>query len=125
MTDGFVVVDGPAADLNGPGSLVHGTGLPTLGTGLMIAEALRLLAEDLLDGPLDHGPAHVDGQGLDGVEVEVEPRPLVAVSAAGDDFSPPLRQVAERRQIVGLSPGERHGESILELGEREKMGKSP
>ena len=90
----------------------------------MIAEALELEAEDFLDGALDDGPTHVDGQGLEGVEVEVEPRSFLPVSAPGDDFPPSVSQVAKRGRIVGLTPGERHGVFVLELGERRKLGKS-
>jgi hypothetical protein len=90
----------------------------------MIAEEFQLGPEGFLKGPLDHGLADLDGEGLEGVEVAVEPGAVGAEGAAGDDFSPAIGQVAEFGQIVGLSLGERHGESILELGEREKMGKS-
>ncbi len=90
----------------------------------MIAEALELDAEDFLDGALDDGLADVDGQGLDGVEVEIEPRSLLPVSAPGDDFPPPMGHVTEFGQIVGLSLGERHGEFVLELAERGELEKS-
>ncbi|HMB03901.1 MAG TPA: hypothetical protein VKP69_09210 [Isosphaeraceae bacterium] len=90
----------------------------------MIAKALELDAEDFLDGPLDDGLAHVDGQGFDGIEAEIKPRPLVTVSAPGDDCPPPIGHVAELGQIVGLTLGERHGEFVLELEERGKLEKS-
>ena len=45
--------------------------------------------------PSDDGLPHIDGQGLDGVEVEVEPWPFVAVSTPGDNFSPAVSQVAK------------------------------
>ncbi|MBV8608683.1 MAG: hypothetical protein JO034_14635 [Singulisphaera sp.] len=90
----------------------------------MIAEALELDPEDFLDGALDDGLADVDGQGLEGVEVEVEPRAFLPVSAPGDDFPPPSGHVAELGQIVGLTPGEWHGVFVLELEERGKLGKS-
>ena len=90
----------------------------------MIAQEFQLGLESFLDGPLDDGLADLDGQRLDGIEVDVQPRSFFAISAPGDDFSPPVRHVAEVGPILGLSLGERHGESILELGEREKSGKS-
>lgn len=124
MTDGFVVVDRPVANLKGAWRLAHGTTLPTPGTRLVIAEALELASEDFLDGALDDGLTHVDGQGFDGVEVEVEPRSFLPVSTPGDDFPPSVSQVAKRGQIVGLTLGERHGVIVLELGERGKLRKS-
>jgi hypothetical protein len=90
----------------------------------VIAEALELASEDFLDGALDDGLTHVDGQGLDGVEVEVEPRSFLPVSTPGDDFPPSVSQVAKRGQIVGLTLGERQGVIVLELGERGKLRKS-
>jgi hypothetical protein len=124
MTDGFVVVDCPVANLNGSWRLAHGTTLPTPGTRLVIAEALELNLEDILDDALDDGLTHVDSQRLDGIEIQVEPWPFFPVSAPGDDFPPPVSHVAKRRQIVGLTLGERHGVFVLELGERGKLGKS-
>jgi hypothetical protein len=124
MSDGFIVVDRPAADLDDPRRRLDGTGPSTSGTGLMIAEEFQLGLEDFLKGPLDHGLADFDGERLEGVEVAVEPGAVGAEGAAGDDFSPPVGHVTEIGQIVGLSFGERHDESILELGERDKLGKS-
>jgi hypothetical protein len=91
----------------------------------VIAEELQLGPEGFLNGPLDDGLADLDGEGLDGIEVAIEPGPVDPVGAAGDDFPPPEGQVAEIGPILGLSLGERHGESILELGDREKMEKPP
>jgi hypothetical protein len=90
----------------------------------VIAEALELEPEDFLDGPADDGLTDVDGQGFDGIELEVEPRPFVPVGAAGDNFPPPVRHVAKIGGLVGLTLDERHGVFVLELGERGKMGKS-
>jgi hypothetical protein len=90
----------------------------------VIAEALELDLEDVLDDALDDGLTHVDGQRLDGVEVQVEPRSFFPVSTAGDDLPPPVSHVAKIGQIVGLTLGERHGVFVLELAERGKLGKS-
>ncbi|MBV8232494.1 MAG: hypothetical protein JO329_21130 [Planctomycetaceae bacterium] len=90
----------------------------------MSAEAWALDAEDFLDSALEDGLTHVDGQGLEEVEVEVEPRSFLPVSAPGNDFPPSVSQVAQRGRIVGLTLGERHGVFVLELGERGKLRKS-
>jgi hypothetical protein len=90
----------------------------------MIAKALELTAEDLLDRTPDDGLPHIDGQGLDGVEVEVEPWTLLAIGTPGHDFPPAVSQIAEFVIIVGLSLDEWHSEFILELGERSKLGNS-
>jgi hypothetical protein len=90
----------------------------------MITEEFQLRSQDLLDGPPDDGLPHINGQGLDGIEVDIEPRTFVPISTAGDDFPPPVRHVAQIGQIVGLTLGERHGLFVLELGERAKLGKS-
>jgi hypothetical protein len=125
MADGFVVLDRPPANLDGPRCLGHGTGPLTLGTRLVIAEALELGLEDLLDGPADDGLTHVDSQGFDGIEVEVESRAFLSVGPPSDNFPPTVSGVPKRGPIVGLTLGERHDVFVLELGERPKMGKSP
>jgi hypothetical protein len=94
-------------------------------TRLVIAEALELDLEDVLNGPPGDGLTDVDGQGFDGIEIEVESRPFLAIGAAGHNFPPPVRHVAEIGQIVGLTLGERHVVFVLELGERGNLGKSP
>jgi hypothetical protein len=124
MTHRFVVADGPATNLYGSWGRGQRTLPLTFGTGLVIAKAVELIAENLLDGALDDGLPHVDGQGLDGVEVEVEPWTLLAIGTPGHDFSPAVSQIAEFLKIVGLSLDEWHSEFILELGERSKLGKS-
>jgi hypothetical protein len=90
----------------------------------VIAKAVELIAENLFDGALDDGLPHFDGQGLDGVEVEVEPRTLLAIGTPGHDFSPAVSQIAEFLKTVGLSLDEWHREFILELRKRSKLGKS-
>jgi hypothetical protein len=91
----------------------------------VITEEFQLGFQDFLNGALDQSLAHIDGQGLDGIEIDAEPGTFVAVSAPGDNFPPPVRHVAQIGQILGLTLGERHGVFVLELGEQEKMGKSP
>jgi hypothetical protein len=118
MTHGFVVLDGSAAGLEGPWRLGHRTRPLTAWTRLMIAEAIELGLENLLDGPTNDSLAHVDGEGFDGIEIEVEPRSFVSVSPPDDNFPPTVSRVAKLGQILGLILGERHGEFVLELGER-------
>jgi hypothetical protein len=90
----------------------------------VIAQEFQLGFQDLLNGPPDDGVADIDGQGLDRVEVDVESRTFVAVSAPRNDFAPPVGHVAELGQILGLSLGERHRVFVLELGCENKMGNS-
>ena len=90
----------------------------------MIAEEFQLSSQGLLDGPSDDGLAHLDSQGLNGIEVDLEPRPFLPVGTPGNNFSPPVRQVAKVGQFLGLTLGERHGVFVLELGERGKLRKS-
>ena len=88
----------------------------------MIAEEFQLGLQDLFDGPLDDGLTHINGQRLDGIEVDVEPRTFVPISTSGDNFPPPVSHVAKVGQIVGLTLGERHDVFVLELGERGNLG---
>ena len=122
VADGFVVRDRPAADGQGPWGFLNRAGARAFGTELVVTEALELGAEDLFDGSTGEGLGHVDGQGLDGVEVEVEPGSGVAEGAAGDDFPPAVGQVAQIGPILGLALGERHRRFVLELGDGEESG---
>jgi hypothetical protein len=90
----------------------------------VITEEFPLGLQRLLNGPPDDGLSHLDGQGFDGIEVDVESRAFVPVGTPGDDFSPPVRHVAEVGQILGLSLGERHAGFVLELKARGNLGKS-
>lgn len=90
----------------------------------MIAEELQLCLQNVLDGSPDDGLANIDGQGLDGIEVDVEPGPFVAVRAAGGNSPPSVGHVAKLGRFAGLSLGERHGVFFLELGTRENLGSS-
>jgi hypothetical protein len=96
-----------------------------LRAGLLIAEELGLAPEDLFDGPAGQGLGHVDRQGFDRVEIQIESRTGFAKGAARNDFSPAVGQVAQFRPILGLILGERHRSFILELGTRGKMGNRP
>jgi hypothetical protein len=91
----------------------------------MVAEELKLVLEDFLNGPLDDGLADLDGHRFDRLIVEVEPWSLVAIGPPGDDFPPPVGHVTQLGRIVGLTSGEWHVEFVLELGERAKLEKSP
>ncbi len=88
----------------------------------MIAEEFALGFQGLLDGPLDDGLTHIDGQRLDGIEVDVEPGPFIPEGTSGDDFPPPVSQVAKVGRIVGLTLGEWHRGFVLELANKSKMG---
>jgi hypothetical protein len=85
---------------------------------------LGVLSEELLDGPLGQGLCDVDGDLLEGVEVDIVGRTCLAEGAACHDFSPVLGQVTNRSGSRRLSLLEGHRSSSLELGEIEKMGSS-
>jgi len=89
----------------------------------VIAEEFQLAPQDFLNGSPADGLPHLDSQGLDGIKVDVQPRPFITEGASGGNFFPTGGNVAKRRVIVGLSPGKCHGEFILELAQREKLGK--
>jgi hypothetical protein len=83
----------------------------------VITEQFQLGVQGLLNGSLDDLPAHIDGQRLDGIEVDVESRPFVSKSTPRDNFSPTVRHVAKVGQIIGPTLGKRHPLFVLELGE--------
>jgi hypothetical protein len=124
MTDRFVVLDGPAPHLKGSGRCAHGAVPRTGRAGLVIAEEFELSLQGLLDGPPDDGLADLNGQGFEGIEVDVQPRAVFPVGPPGDNFSPSVGHVAKLGQILGLSLGEGHGAFVLELGERGELENS-
>ena len=125
MADWFVVVDrGPGADGNAPGFGSDRTEAFAPRTRLLGAEEFSLGPEDLFDGPLEQRLGRVDGQRLDGVEIEIESRSGLTEGATAHDFSPAVGELADRRRIRGLALGERHRQFVLELGDRRKMEKS-
>jgi hypothetical protein len=124
MTDRFVIFDRRAANLKGSRLFVHGAGPRTFRTRLVIAEEFPLCLQNVFKGSPNDSLSDIDGQGFDGIEVDVEPGPFVTVRAAGGDFSPSVGHVAKLGRFVGLSLGEWHGVFLLELGAREKLGSS-
>lgn len=124
MADRFVVLDRPSANLKGSWRRAYGAGARTRGTGLVIAEKFPLGFQRLLNSPLENGSADIDSEGFDGIEVDIESRPFVPICTTGDNFSPPVCHVAQVRQILGLTFGERHRVFVLELGEKGKVENS-
>ncbi len=102
----------------------QGTGSLALGAGLMVAKKFELRARHLLKDPLEDRLGDLDGRGLRGIEIDVEPRPLVAEGPARNNSSPAVHVVAQFRQILGVSSGEWHLLFVLELVERGKMEKA-
>ena len=125
MADRFVVVNrGPGANGQAPGFGSDRTGAFAVRTRLLGAEQFSLGPEDLFDGPLEQRLGDLDGQRLDGVEIEFESGSGLTEGATAHDFSPAVGEIADRRRIRGLALGERHRQFVLELGDRRKMEKS-
>ena len=86
MTLRFVVDDGGGADNNLPRHRLHGTRPLTRGAGLLGPKLDQLLPQRLLDRPLDQRLSRIDGDLLEGVEVEIEARPLLAERPTRHDW---------------------------------------
>ena len=102
----------------------HGTVLAALGTGMDRTEPLGIELKQLLDGPLGQGLGGVDGDLLEGVEIDLVGGSALAEGAACDDFSPVLGQVTDFGGSRRWGPLEGHRMTSLGLGEIEKMGNS-
>jgi hypothetical protein len=125
MADRFVVGNrGPGANGHAPGFGSDRTGTFAVRTQLLSAEQFSLGPEDLFDGPLEQRLGDIDGQRLDGVEIEIESGSGLTEGAAAHDFSPAVGEIADLRRIRGLALGERHRQFVLELGDRRKLEKS-
>jgi hypothetical protein len=55
-------------------------------------EVVHLLSQRLLDGPLEDRLGRIDRDLLQGVEVQIQARPLITEGPTDHDFSPPLGQ---------------------------------
>jgi hypothetical protein len=86
-----------------------------LRTRLAIAEDFQLGFQSLLDGPFDDGLANIDGQGFDGIEVDVESRPFVSKGTTGNDFPP---SVGKRPTIPFVQCAAGNGPAFPGVGDR-------
>jgi hypothetical protein len=83
---------------------------------------LGLLFQEDLQGALVEAGGGGLGDLLHGVEVDVQPRAVVAEGAAGDDFAPLGGQITEFLEFLGGELASRHGASCL--GVRTTTGRS-
>ena len=60
-----------------PWNRLHGTSPITSGTRLLGPELGQLLPQRLFNRPLDHRPSRIDGDLLQGIEVEIKTWPFI------------------------------------------------
>src|SRR5205814_4338545 len=95
VADRFALGEGTARPVQGAGLAVQGAGGAAVGTGCLFAERLSLLFQQDGQGALGEASGRGLGQLLHGLEVGVQAGTAVAEGAAGDDFAPAGRQVAD------------------------------
>src|SRR3954454_19822437 len=92
-----------ASDGDGSGVLLGRAEPAASGAGLLGGELLGLLLRGLFEGTGSKPGSSGSGDLLHGVEVDVQTRPLLAESAADDDFSPLLGRAWISARSLSLS----------------------
>lgn len=85
---GLVVGDRPAATGEEAWLALQGTGLLAVRTRLLLGEGLRLEFQEGAQGALQQSLGGGLGGLLEGEQIDVERRAVVAEGAPGDDFAP-------------------------------------
>lgn len=106
-------MDRPAPDGEEPGLAADGTGAVAGRAGLLLAQAVGLSLEEVLEGALVEAGGGGLGDLLHEVQVGLEPGPVVAEGPPGDDLTPPSGEVTELLELFGGKGPTRHGLSCL------------
>ena len=117
MADRLALLDGLTTfEVQHPGLACHGAESATSRAGLLVAQGVGLLLQEDGEGALGQALCRLLGHLLQGAEVDRQRRAFRAESAAGHDFAPGGRQLADVPEVFGLQSGTRHGLSCLVLG---------
>jgi hypothetical protein len=117
VTHGLGVLDRLTTfEVEGPVLTGDGTGLATVGAGLRLTEGQGLLLQGGDEGALGQTAGSLPGHLLQGSEVEVGARAVLAEGTPGDDFAPPRGQCADGAEVIGVELAARHDFSCLRLG---------
>jgi hypothetical protein len=81
----------------------------TVGAGVGFAEAVGLLFQASREGALSQSARRLQGDLLQGGEVGAQSGPILAESAAGNNFSPLDGQLADILEVLGAQGLTRHG----------------
>jgi hypothetical protein len=90
-----------------------GTRSSAVGTGLLLAQGLGLLFQERLQGALGESGGGSEGDLLHGGQIDVEPGPVVAKGASGDDFAPLSSEATEFVDFLGSEVAVCHVASCL------------
>jgi hypothetical protein len=99
-----------------------GTRPSALGTGLLLAQGVGLLFQERLQSAFGEAGGGGVGDLLHGIEIDIEPRPLVAEGAAGDNFTPLSGEAVEFLEFLGGEGAACHDASCVgvEISTKEK-----
>jgi hypothetical protein len=91
-------------------------------TGAVLGQGLGLLIEQGGEGALEHALGGGLGGLLQGEEVGVQGRPLIAESPAGSNLSPLSGEITEMLEFLGGQRSGGHAVSCLGLAPRNETG---
>jgi hypothetical protein len=92
-----------------------GAGPSARRTGLLFAQGGGLLFQKGLQGAFGESSGRGAGELLHGVEIDVEPGPVVAEGASGDDFAPLGGEALELLELFGSEGAACHDASCMEV----------
>jgi hypothetical protein len=92
-----------------------GTDLTAVRTGLFAGESLGLLLEEQLERSFGQSLRGSGGDLLEGAEVDIEPRPVVAECSLGNNFGPLSRKVVKFLKLLGRESRGSHASSCPEV----------
>lgn len=85
-------------------------------------EFVGLLFEEQLESSFGQALSGRSGDLLEGSEVHIESRSVVAEGSLGDDFGPLACEFVELVEFLGCEAGCRHGSSCLTVASRTDWG---
>src|SRR4051794_9981196 len=103
----------------------EGTRASAVGTGLLLAQGVGLLFEEGLQGALGESGGSGAGDLLHGIEIDIEPRPVLAKGASGNDFAPAGGEVMEFLQFLGSEGASCHAASCLDVETKTREKRVP
>ncbi len=95
--------------------VLRGAELSAVWTGLLSRKFVCLLLEQQLKCALGESLCGSGGDLLEGSEIDVESRPVIAKSSFGDNFGPLGSEVTEFEEFFGGETGSVHRSSCLEV----------
>jgi hypothetical protein len=111
--DAFDLLDRGSLGSEGAGAWLGGASPTAVGTGLLTGELGGLLPEEQFECALGQPVCGGGGDLLEGAEIDIESRSVVAEGPPGDNLGPRSGEVMEFPEFLGCETWRRHALSCL------------